>query len=112
MSLSTPQQVQARLDVLDVEVAERQNDYEKSAGDKARFTRQWDKRYAIAMLKSKGPNAEVRKAAALVMAAEQDDLYDKLMEAEAMYAACYAALKSRDTRVGIGQSILKAQGRA
>ena len=112
MSLSTPQQVQERLDQLDAEVAERQNDYERAAEEKARYTRQWDKRLAIAHLKAKGSNADTRKAAALVMAAEQDDLYERLTEAEAKYAACYAALKSRDTRVGIGQSILKAQGRA
>jgi hypothetical protein len=112
MSLSTPQQVMERLEAIEAEILERQNDYEKAAGDKARFTRQWEKRLAQARLKAKGADADTRKAAALVMAAEQDELYENLTEAETSYAICYAALKQREVRIGIGQSILKAQGRA
>jgi hypothetical protein len=82
MSLSTPQQVMERLETIEAEILERQNDYEKAAGDKARFTRQWEKRLAMARLEAKGKDADTRKAAALVMAAEQDDLYENLAEAE------------------------------
>jgi hypothetical protein len=112
MSLSTPQQVMERLETIEAEILERQNDYEKAAGDKARFTRQWEKRLAGARLTAEGKDAEMRKAAALMMAVGQDDLYEKLTEAETNYAICYAALKQREVRIGIGQSILKAQGRA
>jgi hypothetical protein len=112
MSLSTPQQVMERLEAIEAEILERQNDYEKAAGDKAKLTRQWEKRLAICRLKAKGADADTRKAAALAMAAEQDELYENLSEAETNYAICYAALKQREVRIGIGQSILKAQGRA
>ena len=112
MSLSTPQQVMERLEAIEAEIMERQNDYERAAGDKARMTRQWEKRLAQARLKAKGADADTRKAAALVMAAEQDDLYENLTRAEMDYAICYAALKQRETRVSIGQSILRAQGRS
>lgn len=116
MSLSTPQQVQERLDQLEQELADRQNEYERSAGAKARLTREWEKRLAMARLKAKGADADTRKAAALVMASEIEDdagnLYDRLAEAESTFEICRAAVKMREIRVGIGQSILKAQGRA
>lgn len=112
MSLSTPQQVLERLETIEQEMASRQLEHEQSAGMKARLIREWDKRLAICMVHAKGSNAETRKAHALVAAIEQDDLYDRLMDAESTYAACSAAERTREKRAMIGQSILKAQGRA
>jgi hypothetical protein len=102
----------ARLAEIDTELAERQNEYEDAARDRARFTRDWEKRVAINQRLAKGGDAFARKQAALASAAEQDDLYDRLTLAEATYAAAQAAIRVRETRVSIGQSILKAQGRA
>ena len=110
--LTDPIRVQNRLAQLEVEQASRQNGWEKSAGDRARLTREWDKRLALYQRKTVGDNAETRKAKALVAAIEQDDLYERLTEAEAIYEAARIATKSTEVRVGIGQSILKAQGRA
>lgn len=135
MSLSTPQQVQARLDeamrvlqteerwdspsvvmngldALRVILAFRQNEQEEAAGEKLRLTRQWEKRLAIQGRIVKGSSADVRKATAYAMAAEQDDLYDRLTEVEATHAAATAAIRTFETMVGIAQSTLKGQGRA
>lgn len=109
---SHPAAVLARLAELDQELAERQNDWEDSARDRARLTREWEKRVAIRRRLAKGSDADARKQDAIATAAEQDDLFDRLTEAESLYAACAAAIKVRETRVSIGQSILRAQGRS
>lgn len=112
MSLSTPQQVLERLEAIEREMALRQLEHEESAASKARLMRDWDKRMAICMVHAKGSNAETRKAHALVAAIEQDDLYERLTDAESTFAACSTAERSREKRAMIGQSILKAQGRS
>ena len=105
-----------RLEAIEAEIAENQNEYETSADAKTRLGRRWDLVFARARVVAKGKDADERKAAALVAAASFEDedgnLYERLTEAESLYAACYVADRSREKRIGIGQSILKAQGRA
>lgn len=109
---SSPGGVIGRLEAIEADLAEnRQNDYEKAAGDRARLIRDWEKRLALHQKGVSGPNAETRKAKALVAAIEQDDLYDRLADAESRYDALRVAVKVLETRATIGQSILKAQGR-
>lgn len=112
--LTHPAAVMARLETIDRELAEYQNTYEQAAGDKARLTRDWERRYLIARKKATGNDADARKAAAFVAAYEADEglLFGELSDAEARFEAQKVAVKLRETRVSIGQSILKAQGRA
>lgn len=110
-TLSHPGAVMERLAEIDVDLGERQNEYEDAAGARARLIRDWEKRLARATAGAKGGDANARKQAALVMAAEQDDLYDRLTTAESEYAACHAAIRVLETRASIGQSILRSQGR-
>lgn len=111
-TLSHPGAVLQRLAEIEHDFGELQNEYEDAAGDKARLIRDWEKRVAIATAKAKGGDANARKQAALVMAAEQDDLYDRLTDAESRYAACHAAVRVLETRATVGMAILKSQGRA
>jgi hypothetical protein len=108
---STPAAVMGRLAEIENDLAERQNQYESAAEDRARLTRDWDKRLAIHQKTAKGPNSETRKATALVAAIEQDDTYEKLTDAEARYDALRVVTRTLETRATIGQSILRAQGR-
>lgn len=100
-----------RLAEIENDLATRQNDYEQAASDRARAVRNWDKRIAIHQRTATGANAEVRKAVALCVAIEQDDLYAELTDAEARYDALKVVTRTLETRASIGQSILRAQGR-
>jgi hypothetical protein len=100
-----------RLTEIENDLAVRQGDYERAATDRARLTRDWERRLAICGTRSKGSSADVRKSAALVMAIEQDDLYERLSDAEARFDALRVVMKVLETRATIGMSILRAQGR-
>lgn len=110
-ALASPAQVMGRLQEIEHDLAERQNEYEEAAAAKARLTRDWDYRFAICMKKSTGSNAEARKATAFVMAVEMDDLYRDLTDAESSYDALRVVVKTLETRSTIGMSILRSQGR-
>lgn len=110
--LSHPAAVLERLAAIEHDLGTRQNEYEEAAGNRARLVRDWEKRLAIATAGAKGGDANARKQAALVIAAEQDDLYDRLATAEGCYAACHAVVRVLEVRASIGQSILKSQGRS
>ena len=107
-----PGAVIGRLTEIENDLAERQNEFEQAAGDRARLTREWERRFAISLAQAKGSDANARKASALVTAIEQDDLYTRLKEAEASFEALRAVMKVLETRSVIGTSILRAQGRA
>lgn len=101
-----------RLEEIEKDLAERQNRYETAAGERARLIRDWEKRLAIHGKTAKGTSADVRKATAQAAAMEQDDLFDRLSDAENRYDALRVAVKVLEVRATIGQSILRAQGRA
>jgi hypothetical protein len=66
----------------------------------------------ISTATAKGGDANARKQAALVIAADQDELYERLTDAESAYAALHAVVKVLEVRATIGMSILRSQGRA
>lgn len=111
-TLSHPAAVQERLSEIEEDLAGRQNDYEQAADDRARLIRDWEKRLAICHATAKGSNADSRKASALVAAIEQDDLYERLKDAEARYDSLRAVVRVLEVRSTIGMSILRSQGRA
>jgi hypothetical protein len=104
VSLSTPQEVQARLEGLDEDLASRQNTLESAAFSWYRAKRDREKQWAQAYIGAAGP-AHVRKAEADLAVATVGVLE------EAEYEAVKAVVRVIETRVGIGQSLLKAQGR-
>jgi hypothetical protein len=102
----------ARLSEIEEALAIAQNLYEDAAGQRARLVRHWERRLMLSQKTAKGADAYARKAAAFAMAAEQDELYDELMEAEAGFERYRAEVKVLEVRATIGMSILRAQGRA
>jgi hypothetical protein len=100
-----------RLAEIEADLATRQSEYEQAADDRARLVRDWDRRLAIHMRTAKGPNSESRKAAALGAAIDQDDLYERLTDAEGRFEALRVVMRTLETRATIGQSLLRAQGR-
>jgi hypothetical protein len=111
-TFDTPGPILSRLAELENDLAERQNRWEKAAGDRARLIRDWEHRLASHRVSAKGNDAEARKAAALGAAIDQDDLYERLKEAEGSYEALKSVIRVIEVRVGIGQSILKSMGRS
>lgn len=114
MSHSAPAQVIHRLEQIDTDLAEKMNEYEDAADQRARAVRDWEHRFAICMKVAQGTNEASRKAHAFVAAVEQDNgkLFGELKDAEARYDALKAVTRVLETRATIGQSILRAQGRS
>lgn len=110
--LSTPAQIQGRLEELDVDQQARLPQFESAAENYFRLTRDWDRRMAIQIRTANGTSKEVREANALCAAIEQDDLYERFTEAEAKYNALKHVFRTMESRASIGMAILKAQGRA
>lgn len=109
--MDAPHKVMGALSEIADDMARRQVEYEDAARDRARLSRDWDRRLAIHMRKAHGTNAEMRKANALVAAIEQDDLYADLTDAESRFEALRVVMKTMADRSTIGMSILRAQGR-
>jgi hypothetical protein len=107
-----PAAVIQRLSEIEQDLAIRQGDLEVAADDRARLVRDWEYRLAIAQKTAKGNDAGARKAAALVAAIEQDDLYERLQDAEGRWEALRAVVRVLEARSVIGMSILRSQGRA
>lgn len=109
---SNPAAVMARLAAIENDLATRQNPYEQAASDRARLTRDWEKRIASHRITAKGNDSDARRAAALGAAIAQDDLYERLMDAEARFESLKVVTRLLETRATIGMSILRSQGRA
>jgi hypothetical protein len=105
VSLSTPQQVQARLEEIENLIAETQNELEGAALDwfrrKAEREQAWTREYIAAS----GP-AHVRKATADLRASTIG------IEEEARWEAMKVKMRGLSDRGNIGMAILKSQGRA
>lgn len=104
MSLSTPQQVQARLEAIENDLAARQNAIEAAALASFRAKRDREKQWAHAYISADGP-AHVRKAEADLAVATVGVLQ------EAEYESLKAVVRVLETRATIGQSLLRSQGR-
>jgi hypothetical protein len=112
VTYDAPSPVIGGLEAIEHDLAERQNDYEEAAKDRARLVREWEHRLAVSLRTAQGGDANARKAAALVMAITQDDLYERLREAEGAFEGCKAVIKVLETRAMIGMALLRSQGRA
>lgn len=107
-----PARLHQRLSEIEADLAERQNPFERAADDRARLLRDWEKRIAICTRQATGSSEGARKAHALVAAIEQDDLHDRLADAEARYDALRVVVKVLEVRSTIGMSVLRSMGRA
>ncbi len=108
--LTAPHLVLARLADIEQDIASRQGAYETAADDLARVRREWDLRMARALLGAEGSNQAAREASALLaIVAADDDLYERLTNAEAMHGALKVAINTLTERATIGMGILKAQ---
>ena len=105
MSLSTPQQVQERLEGIERDLAERQLDYETAAMAwfKAKRDREHDE--ALAFLSAEGTDTKRR-----MVAKRESANIGK--EEEASFEALKAVMRVLETRANIGMALLKSQGRS
>lgn len=104
-ALHDPAAVMARLAEIENDLAARQNALEESGLTWYRAKRDREHRRAVAFLSAEGTVAERNAIADRETAREG-------AEAEAEWEALRAVVRVLDTRASIGQSILKAQGRA
>lgn len=110
MSLASPQEVMARLSTIEEQMATNQNALERAAMDYFSYKREIDVERSKALLTVEGTVAEREAKATQIVAAS--DLWQAFVRAEAAYESLRAAQRSLADRASIGQSILRAQGRA
>ena len=111
MSLSYSQIIE-RLEEIEADLGERQNEYEAAADDVRRLAREFQLREAHAFMAAKGDTATERKAkATIALAAAEDGIWERMGAAEGRYEGLRAAVRVLEQRGTIGMSLLKAQTR-
>jgi len=108
VTLDNPAAVIERLAAIESDLAVRQNTYESAAGRWVRAMRNQKKARASAFLAAKAERTVVAERNAI---ADEKTALDG-MEEEAEYVALRAVMQTLSERASIGQSILRAQGRA
>lgn len=103
--LSSPELIMKRLEEIDADLANRQNALEASARAWFIAKRDREKNIATEFLKAEGTVAERNAIANRLHCTDG-------AEHEAAYEALKAVCRVLETRVGIGQSLLRAHGRA
>lgn len=103
--LSTPERIMLRLEELDRDLANRQNALEAAARAWFVAKREREKNRATTFLTTEGTVAERNAHADRAHATDG-------ASSEAEYEALKAVVRVIETRVGIGQSLLKGHGRA
>ena len=68
--------------------------------------RDWELAFATEYIEAEGSNQKERESKALVELAKKD-VYKDFIKAEGSYEGAKAALRTLETRVGIGQSLLR-----
>lgn len=106
VDLDSPAVVQHRLSEIERDLAERQNSYERAAGDWYAAQREIRRVHATALLASSKASVTEKKAEADIAASLCDG-----SEHEALYEASKAVIRVLETRANICMSILKSQGR-
>lgn len=104
--MNDPAAILRTLQEIEQDLANRQNAFSEAAGNRARLVRDVDKAFAIEYARASGGATDKKMAATAVVGKSQD--YADLRAAEATYDASKAAIGVMETRVGIGQSLLKA----
>lgn len=110
MSLSTPQEVIARLTDIEDHLATNQNALESAAFSYFSLKRERDIARAKALLAQQGGTVAEREAKALIEVAS-GDIWEQFVSAEAAYEGLRLAQKSLSDRAMIGMSILRSQSR-
>lgn len=100
-------QVRQRLETIEQELGEQQNDYGMKCADYFRAKRGYEEAYARAYVNAEGKNTEERKSRAL-LSLMQSEAYKSLVIAEAAYEGAKAVHRTLETRASIGQSLLRA----
>lgn len=109
----SPDQIMGRLEEIEKDLGERQNEYAEAAENRHKLVRDFELRAARAGLAARADTATEKKWKALVeIAAADDSLYEDLANAEGAYEGAKAAVRVLETRANIGMSLLKAHGRA
>lgn len=105
-----PAQIMTRLSEIEDDLAQRQNDYERATGEQSRLKRDWNLRFARALVaQPKTLTVDERKAQALLaLAASDDGIYEEYSAAEAQADALRSVMDVLKTRASIGQSLLKS----
>ena len=105
MSLSSPQQIMERLEEIERDLAQRQNEVAEAA--RGWFMKKRDREHdeAVAFIAAEGTDTKRR------MIAKRDTSHIG-REEEAAYVAATAVVRTLETRASIGQSLLRAHGRA
>lgn len=123
MDHTNPAAVHQRLADIEHELALKQGPLEQAADDRARLTRDWERRLALQTKVAHGPSVDVRKANALTASILQDyhegpdgagdgtSLYERLTDAEARYDSLRLVVRVLGDRATIGMSIKKTQER-
>lgn len=104
-TLSDPASVHRRLEEIDVELAELQNDYESAAMVWFKAKKNREQSRAAAFIAAEGSVAERGAKADLAMSG-------LAVAEEATYESLKAKSRVLETRAAIGMSILRSQGRA
>lgn len=108
--MNDPAAILRTLQEIEQDLADRQNDFAKAAGDRARLEREVEYEQALAYQKAPGNTTDRREAAKVRVGESQN--YKDLTAAESTYDACKAAIGVMETRVSIGQSLLKSMREA
>jgi hypothetical protein len=107
IEMDSPAVVMHRLSSIERDLAERQNSYERAAGNWYAAQREIKKAHAIALLSSQKPSVTAQKAEADLASLACDGV-----EYEAEYESLKAVIRVLETRAMICTSILKAHGRS
>jgi hypothetical protein len=108
--MNDPAAILRTLQEIETDLANRQNEFSKAAGDRARLVREVEYEQAVAFAKAPGNTTEKRERAKVAVGESQ--AYKDLTAAEATYDAAKAAIGVMETRVSISQSLLKAMREA
>ena len=110
--LLTYAQIQGRLQEIEADLRDRQDEYEASAADMHRLAREYEYRYARALMVATADTVAERKAqATIAIASAEDSIWDELKTAEARYESLRAAITVLEQRATIGMSLLKTYSR-
>jgi len=105
MSLSSPAAVMVRLEEIEADLAERQNELETAAFDWFKCKRERERTEAMEFMRAEGPVESRRQQARRIAAAIG-------AEEEGRWEGMRAVVRVLETRAMVGTAILKSMGRS
>ena len=103
--MNDPAAILRNLQEIEKDLADRQNDFSKAAGARARLIREVEYEQAVAFKSAPGNTTEKRERAKVAVGESQE--YKDLTAAESTYDACKAAIGVLETRASINQTLLR-----